>query len=392
MRWKIACIIVLLLILIALCVFPIRFMPKPQGIYDVGITEYTFVSDLRNEKYIPKEKPRKLLVRLFYPTASDTCEHPQNGLRKNDVARLINDYNIEKIQVSPRILTNLDYSPLPVCNDAMPFQENFPLVIFTHGLWLSPASNDSLLIALASEGFFVVSIGHTYDAYFTFPDENKSIPFKKNLGSDFYKQINSTGSQDIFKKVSGTGLSQADKQEEYVNLLDSQEIFSARMDYWYDDTIEVIEDLKLSEWQHFIDFQQTIYIGHSLGGAVSGELCAQDSNCRSVIDIDGRPFGQWLTKIDPAKLFYVGSTPNAEEITFIKTIVGPSFEYVIIPRSNHFSLTDYMRCGPVISYIFSQEHKYPNGFHAIFNYAGPVNELNRIVIDQMKKIYSDRMS
>jgi len=97
-------------------IFPQYKPPQTTGAYDVETVTYTYTDEDRDEMYSDTGGPRRLTVQYWYPeNAADKC----------------------------------------------------PLIVFSHGSFGVKSSNLSLYRELASHGYVVCSIDHTYQCLFT---------------------------------------------------------------------------------------------------------------------------------------------------------------------------------------------------------------------------------
>ena len=109
-------LLAVLLVLSPALIFPQYKPPQTTGAYDVETVTYTYTDEDRDEMYSDTGGPRRLTVQYWYPeNAADKC----------------------------------------------------PLIVFSHGSFGVKSSNLSLYRELASHGYVVCSIDHTYQCLFT---------------------------------------------------------------------------------------------------------------------------------------------------------------------------------------------------------------------------------
>jgi dienelactone hydrolase len=134
--------------------------PAPTGSSPVGTRLLDLLDSTRNDPFLANGTKRELLVRLWYPAAIvSNCPRAEytSALVWNDFSRLV--------QVAlPRVTTNS-------CWNA-PVAEGFhPVVIFTHGYTGTFTDYTYLFEDLASRGYVVASVDHTFEATAVeFPD------------------------------------------------------------------------------------------------------------------------------------------------------------------------------------------------------------------------------
>jgi pimeloyl-ACP methyl ester carboxylesterase len=147
-------------------------VPSPTGPNKVGTRVLDLVDATRPDPYLANGAKRELLVRFWYPTAlTQGCKPAQYASPGvlNYLAQL------ERV-TPPQIKTNS-------CQDASITTGTHPVVVFTHGYTGTFTDYTFLFEDLASRGYVVVSVSHTFEATAVqFPDGRLA---KSVLGSRF---------------------------------------------------------------------------------------------------------------------------------------------------------------------------------------------------------------
>src|SRR5262245_2833583 len=142
-------------------------LPAPTGPHRVGTTSLHLIDDSRTDPLAPTPRARELMVRLWYPAAHS--RQPAAAYLTPGVALVVTDFL--------RAITGVD---LP--NDLLSFPTHSlqdppaspgarrPVVLFSHGLGVPAAINTALHEELASRGYVVAGIDHTFDTVVEFPD------------------------------------------------------------------------------------------------------------------------------------------------------------------------------------------------------------------------------
>jgi len=138
----------------------IAAVPSPTGSNRVGTQLVDLVDATRSDPYLANGVKRELLVRFWYPAAvGKNCtpaEYTSPGIW-NYLAQL------EKVP-APQVKTNS-------CRDATLATGKHPVVVFTHGYTGTFTDYTFLFEDLASRGYVVASVNHTYEATAVeFPD------------------------------------------------------------------------------------------------------------------------------------------------------------------------------------------------------------------------------
>src|SRR5690554_3199166 len=215
-------VVLLLLTLIPTVLFPYnRVIIKTTGEYHVLTNTTDFIDATRIEGYSKSKKDRKLNVQFWYP---DTNE------------------------------------------------EAFPLIVFSHGGLGVKSSNESLYNELASHGYVVVSIDHTYHSFFT-KDENN-----KTTWIDFV-YLQQMLSENPLK----------DKKQSF-------EFYRSWMETRMDDINFVIDTVVLKTKSHelikpygLIDSSKIGVMGHSLGGSAALGIGRVREDVKAIVALES-PF------------------------------------------------------------------------------------------------------
>lgn len=172
-RWLCATILTFLwaVSLLPLLLFPIPALPEPSGAYGVGTISLHLTDDSRTEIYGRNAgEAREFMVQVWYP-ADATEGYPRAQYLPNaessapaianrlELPSFILDHT-QLIQVNSLI-------GAPVSNR----QASYPLLVFSHGYQSLRGQTTPLMEALASHGYVVAAMEHTFGAAVTiFPE------------------------------------------------------------------------------------------------------------------------------------------------------------------------------------------------------------------------------
>ncbi|MFD4438275.1 alpha/beta hydrolase family protein [Nocardia sp. NPDC058519] len=128
-------------------------LPSPVGALPVGTTTLHLVDPARPDPFAP-DRTRELMVSVFYP-ATDVERHPRAHYVSTElIPGLEQSLGVEL----PGALTN-SHRDAPARAEAA-----YPVVLYTPGAGVSRLFGTGLAEDLASRGYVVVTVDHTYEA------------------------------------------------------------------------------------------------------------------------------------------------------------------------------------------------------------------------------------
>lgn len=292
------CAILLLIVSGALgSILPVFDLPDPTGSYTVGTT--TFMLEDSDRKEIITENPddhRKLVIRAWYPSDdSNTDAEQMNYMHPYEAKYFAMKYGLPAFTLNHlRHIETYAYRDLHVSD-----QENtFPVLLFSHGYNVPPATYASFLTEIASHGYIIFAVNHPYQSVATvFPNgENVSFDYQyeaKNF-ENVWESI-----QDLEKQfwAAETDSSKRDIIREISDLYPNAEM----MRQWAADLSFVMDELEKINSQTDNRFYGRLNLdkigafGHSAGGGTAGQLLLTDQRVKAGINWDG---AQWADMID----------------------------------------------------------------------------------------------
>jgi dienelactone hydrolase len=249
---------------------PIPF-PTPPGPYKVGTLslEATDTSRLDPFGFIPHY--RRLMFSFFYPTTNSEDHAFASYLPS---ARLSSDF--DEMDHFPHG-TTARYRPqayfrAPVHHSGPPL----PVILFSTGFGVLREHYTIMLQNLASEGYFCVSMGHTYDTAITFPD-GEIVWQSVRAGEDLEAGLRVRAQDAIF---SLSQLADAAFREQIPGL-----------------------------GPETLDLSRVGMFGHSIGGAAALEAMGMDERIKGGVNLDGGFLGEQV-KAGTDRPFLVISAPR----------------------------------------------------------------------------------
>ena len=241
--------------------FPVFKLPKPTGSYDVGIKYFHLVDENRADPFLDTStKKRELMVKVYYPAQKDDAK-PYSPYFHNspELLRLLSSgYGMPAFLFDHLSLVKTNSKDDVQLSNT---QQSYPVILFSHGAGTTMEVQTSQCEDLASHGYIVVAIDHTYASAATvFPDR---IVSSREATTNF-------------------------------NVVEPAEIITQIM---ADDSKFVIDKLgEMNEgkidsiFKGKLNLDQIGAIGHSVGGAVAYNLAINDPRVKAAVDLDGVVF------------------------------------------------------------------------------------------------------
>lgn len=137
-------------------------IPEPGGEFATGTTQLHLVDEGRPDVWVPEED-RELMVTMWYPT--DETEGATAPYMTAEEGALFG----EQLNLPGELLASVETNSVV---DAEPLADDgsLPLVVLSPGFSFPRATLTGMAEELASQGYAVAAVGHTYEAPITFPD------------------------------------------------------------------------------------------------------------------------------------------------------------------------------------------------------------------------------
>ncbi len=285
-------------------IFPEYRMVEASGKYQVTTTSYTYSDMNRIETYTDTGEHRKLNVKMWYP------------------------------------------------NDT---EATYPLVLFSHGGISNKLSNESLYHELASNGYVVCSIDHTYHCLSTTDEDGHTT------------WIDSGYMQELFSENA-----KSDKQQSYEYYQKWMKIRTGDIDFVIDHILQETKKDEADTVYKLINTARIGVMGHSTGGSAVLGIGRMRDDVSAVIalespfmcDIEGVKDGEFIfvDEVYPVPVLNVYSDSSwsrlaelpqyAENHALLSDTDATAFN-VYISGVGHFSLTDLALVSPLLTRIFN---------------------------------------
>ncbi|WP_437882186.1 alpha/beta hydrolase family protein [Pseudomonas sp. LRF_L74] len=286
-----------------LYLFPIRPLPTPDGHYAVGVRTFELVDESRKGvMYASADEPRKLLVRVWYPArpATDASPLPYfSPAEAHSTAQGMGSLmGFAPLLSHVRHVRTNSYANAPLHED----MGRLPVLFFSHGYTGFAWQNSVLMEKLASHGYAVYAVQHTYDASPTVFANGDIAPMDPELVDSFRKGPEANGEFPAVMIKAFTARALDDRLDAQLinaqeNLARKSRIVVSSAPTWVADQVFVHDRLQAGHVPSSVadvvaasDFERTGEIGMSFGGSTAGALCLVDKRCAALVNLDGGDF------------------------------------------------------------------------------------------------------
>jgi len=237
-------------------------LPKPTGQYLVGTTELHLRDENRVDPWVSDMK-RELMISIWYPAEQESnkkAHYMQPGAAKHYDENTISKIGLDPGRINLVAIGTNAWLDAPVAFS----QDGWPIILYSPGASVPRNFGTVLVEELASRGYVVVTVDHTYDASAVeFPD-----------GRVLTEKLPENNAEVVLKM-----LDTRVKDMRYI--LDMLESIKAGSNPDYEQRelpMGLAKALNLSKIGIF---------GHSAGGATAAQTMYDDNRIDAGIDMDG---------------------------------------------------------------------------------------------------------
>lgn len=281
-------------------------IPEPGGEYATGTTQLHLVDEGRPDVWVP-EVDRELMVTMWYPT--DETEGPAAPYMTPEEGELFG----AQLQLPGDLLASVETNSVtgaePLADDG-----SLPLVLLSPGFSFPRATLTGMAEELASQGYAVAAVGHTYEAPITFPDGRTT-------------ECLACIDQEVEKVV-------PNRAEDLSFVLDE---LTGDDPAWEDADFP---------YELSIDTERIAVGGHSIGGASSHRAMHADSRFDAGFNLDGTFFAFDRHKLDRPFMMVGGGDDHGspgQDKTWDKAWkkLDGWKRWITVTGTTHSSMTDF---------------------------------------------------
>jgi predicted dienelactone hydrolase len=341
---------------------PVFQDPATTGPYAVGTTRFFFVDKSREDPFAPApHTPRELLAAAWYPAEVASNAKPEPFWPANA--------HMESMLRAPsfffshiHLVKSHSYLDAPVA----PAERQYPVLIFSHGYSGSIWQNTAQMEELASHGFIVFSLGHTYEsAAVPFPDGRVILMSQARWDEmmhstlwaelvKLYQQQERTNDRAELRRIAMQ-----------IMAIDTGGLASKSLPVWVADTRYLMDELEkinsgedvdivgpAKQFAGRFDLARLGVLGMSFGGAIVSEVCARDPRCKAGLNLDGEQFGVPMDHSLQVPYLHFSNAHIKMDDSIYEDSRADSYG-VHVNRSTHQNFTDMSLALPLAQWISS---------------------------------------
>jgi len=296
----------------------LKKFPALSGPYAVGVQAYHLIDTERTDSRTSSRK-RELMVRLYYPSASNKYVEPCYAYIPNKLEAL----KSLKAQESyiPELFWNCFLSGIKSYAESQatinPEKNSYPVIFFLPGIG-SLNLYSYYLEQLASEGFIVAALEIPFDTESVIFPENRVV----RLDPAFKQAIKSGNREKIYEYRT---------RSHYEWLADAQFV----VEY-----LEKLTQMSNSQFYRKLNLDKLGVLGHSHGGAVALDLCARDARVKAGIDMDGWTKTITITPELNKPFLFLLNQEGLSDINYFYGANGSTVHRCCIPGAGHGAFSD----------------------------------------------------
>ena len=321
-------------------------LPKPDGSFCVGKWVTEIIDQDRQEVYTPEDSNdlRKLVITAWYPSICEGDDapyiHPEILAAHKDRFEIADTVDLKFIiKTKSHAYINPKISRL---------RSKYPVILFSHGSGTPTEFYTGMLTHMASKGYVVFAISHTYNAAAVqFPNGEIIWSNSDYFDNRWTEEIGQNF--DSMMTYVKSDVTNAEKLAKINQLYQTDFPASSDMDYWAQDIRLALQ--YIFNWNQGADhkFYRRLNIkkvggfGHSYGGSAMVHSLVINKNLKAAINLDGWQFGIQVPgrRMKKPTLYVRGGYENPDALnTAIYSNAGKHFSQIKVVDTQHPNFSD----------------------------------------------------
>jgi predicted dienelactone hydrolase len=292
-----------LLAVAAIYLFPVGGLPPPSGDYAVGVRTFELDDPSRlGVFHAAADAPRRLLIRVWYPAYTAHGMRPRQYF--SDAETQTTARSMGELMGFAPLLTYLKHVRTNSYEDAplLAGAKDLPTIFYSHGYGSFLTQNSALMEELASHGYVIYSVQHTYDSCATVFPDGTIEPIDPVLTDQLQNSPEAKGEFSPAMIAACTGATFDERLEGQLqfateSLEKFERLATLSAATWAADELFVHDRLQSGDVPASVapivaacDLARTGEMGMSFGGATAGVVCLLDKRCVAGVNLDGADF------------------------------------------------------------------------------------------------------
>jgi hypothetical protein len=305
-------------------------LPKPTGLYQVGVSVAELIDYSRNQPFVPDVEPIRLMISVFYPVIHQ--HHSIAGPYMPPEIALIEDITLSQLglaspngtfeKVALHLASNEPYQNLTNQTSCQ-----YPLVLFMPAEGTTRFFYGQIASTIASTGYTVVTIDAPYDVdVVQYPDGSIATFNSTMWETPDLTALNQTGFVAISSQVGDVSF-----------VLDS--LSNATFAH------SLIPNLPPSG----LNTTHTAMFGHSIGGATAFSILEADDRVLGGLDMEGGLYGPGVSAGTSKPFMLIGrdghTRESADDPFLTWEAVWPNLSGwkrdIMVADAGHYDFSDY---------------------------------------------------
>lgn len=334
-------------------------LPAPTGPMPVGTTRWVLTDASRRETFASGDAPRQVPVVAWYPATAPSSGQRAPYFREGLVeirsfATLLGQPATAFDELSSvRTHATLDAPPA-----AAP--ATLPVLVFSHGYTGVASAHAALLEDLASHGFVVLSVNHSYESTGAGLEGGRDVSVLDDAGQ-MRQEIRDLLGEWNAEDATMADVTRATGREEQRRLLRAYlgtlRRTNVALDRWVADTRLVLDRLPALDRRTppgrlaaRLDAGRAGAFGHSMGGVTAAQFCAGDRRCRAALNLDGIPqYGPMIDRVfgKPFMMVYSARPGRVGASDAIYRQAASRYYRADVGETKHLDFTDMVFWAPL---------------------------------------------